>query len=329
MHRIFCISLILLICLPANARLRDYVNVAALSNRNLGTWSAGDGDRVWQSTHCVASSNYNNTYNDPPPVVSPAAVHEPYQFRITDTAAATGYHLYLDDDPSNTGNARIEATFEHRDIKVGTGYEVLSDGVYDTHGHTGQFKRCNNGDNSEIQMTLNETELVNARAGQYRGRFEAEATGGSSGTTTHSRNLVLRVTVAEIVRVSSLDNVLLGNWSGSGDMQGDETFCVYSNNDSAGYTIDFSSPNKSGNVFRLGNDTLTEFVEYDLVFADSALGTGTAVGRRTVSGTGSNSAADCGSVDNARISVNVSAASLGAATPDSYSDTITLLVAPL
>lgn len=329
MHRSIVLALIVLICLPANARLRDYVNVEGFSDKNLGTWSAGDGDRVWTNTRCVASSNYNNNYNDPPPIVSPPAVHEPYQLRVTDSAAATGYYFYLDDDDSNVGNARIPAEIKHRDAKVGTSFEILSDDVYDSHVHTGQFKRCNNGDNSELEVTLSETDLENARAGAYRGRFVVQAIGGSAGTTTHQRNLVLRLNVSEIVRVSSLDNITLGNWGGSGDMTGDETFCVYSNNDSAGYTLEISSPNETAGQFRLSNGGATEFVNYSLTFADSLAGAGTTVTGAPSAGTGNNQFADCDNTNNARVSVTVPAANLGAATPGSYSDTITLLVAPL
>ena len=329
MRIIVVLLLALTISMEVEARLRDYVNMERFTSRNLGTWSAGDGDRVWNHTHCVASSNYNDTFSDPPPVRTPAAVHEPYQFQIFDEAPSAGYYFYLDDDNTNVGNARLSAAFEHRDVKVGTTFEALSDGVYDTHSHTGQFRGCSNGDNSEVQMTVLETELENARAGRYRGRFRAEAIGGSSGTKVHGRNLVMTLNVAEIVRVSALDNVLLGQWGGSGDLVGNENFCVYSNNDSAGYSISFSSPNESGGTFRLANGTNTEFVDYQLEFADSVGGAGTTVGTGALSGSGSNVAADCGGVNNAQLSVLVVESDLSLATPDSYSDTITILVAPL
>lgn len=329
MLRIFCLSLIVLISLPASAKEKDFVSLDRFRGGDLGSWTAGDGDLIWTNLGCAASSNYSDAFNDPPPVKSPPVVHEPYQFRISDDSGG-GYHFYLDNDPSNTGNAKISAAFEHRDVKVGTGFETLSDGVYDSHSHTGQFKKCNNGDNSEVRLTLTGLSLSNTRAGKYQGNFRAEMIGGSSGTKTKQQKLKMKVNIAQIVRVSSLDNITLGNWSsGLGDLNGDETFCVYSNNDAAEYTIGISSPNTSGGVFRLGNGTLTEYVDYDLVFADSLGGIGTAVGAGTNPGTGSNTAADCGGVDNARVSVAVTAVNLGAATPDSYSDTITLMVAPL
>lgn len=325
----FLLLVLLVSSFEVHARLRDYVNMERFTSRNLGTWSAGDGDRTWSQIHCVASSNYNDIYSDPPPVVSPPAIHEAYQFQIFDQAPTAGHHFYLDDDNTNMGNARLSASFAHRDIKVGTSFETLTDGVYDSHSHTGQFRNCSNGDNSEVRMTILETELENARAGRYRGRFRAEAIGGSSGTRVHGRNLVMILNVAEIVRVSALDNILLGQWSGSGDLSSDETFCVYSNNDSAGYSISLSSPNESGGVFRLTNGTSTEFVDYQIEYADSVGGVGVPVSTSALSGTGSNIQADCGSADNARLSVTVTESDLGLATPDSYSDTVTILVAPL
>lgn len=334
MHRLICIFSIILICLPANARLRDFVNIESYTGISLGTWSAGDGNQLWSNLNCVASSNYTNAYSVPSPnnAVSPPAVHELYRFRISDTAAQPGYFMYLDDDPTNRGNAMIPVSFEHRDSQVGTGFELLADGIYDSHAHTGQFKRCNpSNDNSEVQMSILETDLASARAGAYRGRFVAQALGGSSGTMSDTRNLIMSIAVAEIVRVSELNNVALGSWSGSGDMAASETFCVYSNNDSAGYTIGMSSPNKLGDAFRLANGDTSEFVDYTLEFNDSVGGgAGTPVASTTIPGIGNNSAADCSdSGDNATISVTVPQANLAAATPDSYADTVTLLVAPL
>lgn len=323
------IVLVLYSAIEVQARLRSYVNVERFTSRNLGTWSIGDGDRVWNQVHCVASSNYNDAFSDPPPVQSPPAVHELYQFQIFDQAPTAGYYFYLDDDNTNVSNARLSASFEHRDVKVGTPFEILTDGVYSSNVHTGQFRNCGNGDNSEVQMTLLETELENARAGLYRGRFRAEAIGGSTGTRTHGRNLVMTLRVAEIVRISALDNVVLGQWGGTGNLDSDETFCVYSNNDAAGYTITFSSPNMTGGQFRLANATSTEFVNYNLEFADSVAGAGTGVGTGSLSGAGNNTASDCNSVDNSRISVFVSSTDLSVATPDAYTDTVTMLVAPL
>ena len=182
-------------------------------NRNLGTWSAGDGDRILNHTNCVASSNYNDTFSDPPPARTPPAVHELYQFQIFDQAPTPGYFLYLDDDNTNVGNARLSVMWEHRDVKVGTGFEELSDGVYSTNVHTGQFRGCGNGDNSEVQMTvqiLKQTAWKMLEPDNTVGDSELRPLVGSSRPEFMDGNLAATLRVAEIVRVSALDNVLLG-----------------------------------------------------------------------------------------------------------------------
>ncbi|MBL4680916.1 MAG: hypothetical protein JKY88_09355 [Pseudomonadales bacterium] len=314
---------------PAEAKLKDFVKLDKFSDVNLGLWASGDGDQTWTNLHCVASSNYNNKFNDPPPIKTPPAVHMPYQFRVKDRAAPAGYYLYLDDDDTNTGSSRLQVSFEHRDIKEGTAFEGLSDNVYDAHGHDGQFNKCKNGKNSELRLVINSAELSKARAGTYTGNFQFRVRGGSSGTKVRSRQISFTIDVAESVRISGLNNIPLGSWSGVGDLTGSETFCIYSNNAAAAYNVLISSSQQDGaGNFRLANGTLTSFINYSIRFADSALGAGVAVGLLPLSGNGSNGQADCGGVSNARLIVDLAEVDLVGSSSDTYSDTITLLVAP-
>ena len=73
----------------------------------------------------------------------------------------------------------------------------------------------------------------------------------------------------------------------------------------------------------------SKFIGYGITFADSIGGAGTTVGVAAIPGTGDNSGIDCGGADNAQITVDFLEADLRPAKSDSYSDTITLLVAPI
>jgi hypothetical protein len=314
----------------ALAKVADYVDVGKTSNQNLGTWAIGDGDQVVSQVLCTASANYDNAFRNAPRNLSPTAVREPYSFKVTDLASPGGYYLYLNGDDTNTGNARIQVWFEHRDTKQPVGFETLSDDVYDSHYHEGQFRNCANGDNSEIKMTLTSTELQKAKAGNYSGSFRVGAQGGSSGTAVSTSDFSVSISVASAVQVSGLSNVDLGSWTGVGDKIAEETFCVYSNGAAATYSISISSPNQDASAnFFLVNPGATASIPYALQFKDSvAAGGGTTVAGTPLSGIGNNDLPGCGGIDNAKLTVTILATDMQSAPTDAYSDTITLVVVP-
>lgn len=315
----------------AQAKEADHVGVGNIANQNLGNWAIGDGTQTVSLISCVSSSNYDNPYDDPPPPVNPPAVHMPYQFKVTQLAAPAGYYLYLDGDDANTGNARIPVQFEHRDLKSSSTLEILADNIYDAHLHDGQFRICKAGDNSELRTTLTATELGKARAGAYRADFRAGAIGGSTGSAVGTTDFFVRISVATAAQVSGLSNINLGVWDGTGDIVADENFCVYSNTAGATYELSISSPNQDGaGNFYLANPGATVTIPYQLRFKDDVSpGGGVLVTGATLAGNGNNNLADCGGLDNAKLSVNLLAADLGAAAKDTYSDTVTLVVVPL
>ncbi len=324
---------LMILTLPVRAGVADYLNVYNIPNSqlNFGTWAYGDGMQVQTATFCLASSNYNNGFNDPPPIRNPPAVHESYRFKIRDRSAPAGFFLYLGNDDSNTGNAKLAIELEHRDIKAGNSWETLADNVYDSHAHTGQFRGCKNGKNSQLRITITAAELAQARAGNYRGRFRATGIGGSSGTKTDSDNFNARIRVADIVRISNLSNVSLGTYGGGGDINVDESFCVYSNNNTAAYDVTITSPNQDvSDNFYLVNGDVSVSIPYTLFFKDSlAPGVGTEVAAAALPGNGDNGSVDCSGGDNAKISVRVLNLDLSPVPADAYSDTLTVLVSPI
>lgn len=308
----------------------DYFNLYNVPNGQLafGNWSIGMGAQSRTATFCVASANYDNGYNDPPPVVSPPAVHENYDIKVLTRNIPPGYYMYLDNNDSNTGNARLSISFEHRDTLDGNSWETLIHDVYDSHAHDGQFKRCKNGKNSQLRVSIPVTELENARAGYYRGKFTATGIGGSSGTVVDSDNFRSDITVADIVRASGLTDIDFGIHVPGSDQVGERNFCVYANNDTASYNVTISSPNQDagGNFFLKSPD---DTIPYDVYFKDDTTpGFGTAVGLAAINGNGSNSSSTCGGVNNAKISVSVSDSEIVPSKTGNYSDTLTVLVAP-
>jgi hypothetical protein len=317
----------------AFAGLKDYMNVYNIPNSNFafGTWAYGDGGQSLTATFCVASSNYRNAYSNPPPVVSPPAVHEPYDFKVTDRAGPAGYFMYLDRNESNIGNARLSVQVEHRDLLSGNTWVTLSDGVYGNHAHNGQFRNCKSGKNSQIRISILTTELEQARAGPYRVKLTATGRGGSSGTALDSDNFRADITVANIVRITGLADVGLGTYSAFGDVNVEEAFCVYSNSDSAAYNLSVSSPNQDGsNNFYLKTSDLSGSIPYSLYFKSNiTAGLGAQVLGAPLPGNGNNSSSNCGGANNAKISVKVLSTAMSGASTGSYKDTLTVLIAPI
>ncbi len=326
---------IVLLCLagPLQAKLKDFVKVDKIKKGrfDFGLWAFGDGAQSRSTTICVASSNYDDKFKDPPPVKDPPAVHEPYRFKVRDRNPPTGYYMYLDNDATNTGNARLSIQIQHRDVKDGNSWETLADDVYDSHAHKGQFNKCKNGRNSDIRITISQAELEQARAGRYRASLDAIAIGGSSGTKTARRKFRASIEISNIVRITGLADIPLGTYAGGGDINREEGFCVYSNNSTAAYEVTITSPNQDAAAnFYLVNADASASIAYTLYFKDNlSPGVGRKVGTLPLSGNGNNSASDCGGADNARLSVNVLRTEMDVVPADSYSDTLTVLVAPL
>lgn len=327
-------TLLMIAILPfsAHAKQKSTLEIGVINNFLFGAWATGSGSLTNFNVHCVASSNYSDSFSDPPPVETPPVVRSPYNLKVIDKATAAGYHIYLGGDATLTGNARIAVSFVHSDIAVASGSETLVDDVYDSHSHVGRYRLCKDGDNSRLDVNISSTDLEQAQAGTYRGYFTAQALGGSSGTDTDSNDFRVDLSIANIVRVSALDDIHIGDYFGGvGNLFQEETFCMYSNNAGASYTVTITGTNQdiNGNFFVI-NPSASALLPYVLQFkSDVTAGPGTTVTTAALNGVGSNTSSVCNGVDNAKLSLTVLAADMQAAIPDSYSDTLTLLVAPL
>ncbi len=152
------------------------------------------------------------------------------------------------------------------------------------------------------------------------------ATDGTLGATS-TGSLDVRVEIADRVQISGLDDIDLGTYSGSGDLDGSDAFCVYRNG-TGGYEVTISSPQADDGAFRLRSGD--EFIAYSVTFNDEAEITGgSAVNSGDkLAGTGSATSVTCGNGSNASLGVSIAAVALQAAPTGVYTDTITLLVEP-
>ena len=109
-----------------------------------------------------------------------------------------------------------------------------------------------------------------------------------------------------------------------------QSACIYATTGSS--TIQASSPNAAGRTFRL-KDAATGYINYSVGWANVAAGgtpgglnSGIASGSQTGANTTS---ATCGGAANASFRVTIDGGTFNAAPAGSYTDTLTLLVAPV
>jgi hypothetical protein len=152
------------------------------------------------------------------------------------------------------------------------------------------------------------------------------ATQGTLGaTSTGSLNITL--TIDQLVQISALNDIALGNYTGGADKTGGDDLCVYSN--IGGYQIT-ATGNGAGSAFRLLGAGAAS-IPYTVQWADAA---GATSGDPMTSGTvltnqsGTFSTPDCGGGNNARVIVTVNSTDLAAAPAQAYTGVLTLLVAP-
>jgi len=154
------------------------------------------------------------------------------------------------------------------------------------------------------------------------------ATDGSMGSTS-SGQVNLNLEVLDSVEISSLNDIDFGQYGGTdtGNINAGDAFCVYRNGGD-GYTI---TPTSNNGKFALAG-LLGDEINYTVKLAGAATGasSATAVSYNAASATFTGSAQrDCGSADNASVDVSINESDIRAASTDTYSDTLVLLVSPI
>jgi len=308
------------------AKEADFLRVGVIADVDFGIWAQA-GSISTQSLSCIASAS-----DDSPNPRTRSAERKNYQVKIENILDASTFFLYLDGDTANTGNRRVAISFSHRDILNGNSYESLIQNSFESHLHIGQYKNCiSNGDNSEIRIDISASELSGKVSGSYNGSFRLTALGGASGTQSDSIvfNVFLQIQGSAEVQISGLDDLSLGTHSGSGNINAQESFCIYSSAFNGNYSIEISSINQDSNGnFHLDGASLGK-IPYDLAFIDSGIqGGGTTVGNSSLTGIGNTINQDCGGSNNATLSLSINETALQAAESGNYQDTLILLVQP-
>ncbi|TQV89035.1 hypothetical protein [Aliikangiella coralliicola] len=151
------------------------------------------------------------------------------------------------------------------------------------------------------------------------------ATQGTLGATS-TGDLIISLDIDNLVRVSNLNDINLGNFNGgAGDLSGSDTFCVYRNG-AGNYNINMSGSG-AANAYTLASGANT--LPYAVEFVNGATTTAMATGTALTGQTGANTTSDtCGGADNVSLNVTVANGDLAAAPAGTYTGTLTIVVAP-
>jgi len=175
-------------------------------------------------------------------------------------------------------------------------------------------------------MTFIRTALV---AGSIATIINAQAFAASQGNVgaTSSGTSTISVTVPALARITAIDDIAFGTWTGTGPLSSTDDVCIWTSN--TGYSIT-ASGSGTGGAFEMtdGTNTVPYTVKWDDV-AGSSSGTSLTSGSALAGQTSSATSTNCngGSALTATLGIDVTESSLASAPVGTFTGTLTLLVA--
>ena len=153
------------------------------------------------------------------------------------------------------------------------------------------------------------------------------ATQGTLGPTSQG-TVDISVGVGDQIQITALADIT-GAYAPGSDFTGSSPACVYRNGGTGDFDVTISSANGLGADFRL-NDGGT-FVVYDVTFDDGASGLinmDHALLNNADFTNADTASTNCGGLPQSTLAINVPDANLAAVGAGTYTDTLTILVAP-
>ena len=302
---------------PVNAA--NIVNIGSIPAFNLGAWNES-GAITESQVFCLASENSGN-----------GKIY-PYWLKVNSLDASGTFALYRNGNPSSSTQSTLSISFKHRDLVAGTTFETLQPDDFESHAHDGGNTGCTTvGNNSELVVEISATELAAKAPGAYTGNFLLTAMGGVSANQLDSANFTVTITTqgaAAQVKISGLDDVNFGAYSGAGDLLVDERFCVHSTSSSYRLSVSAASQDNNGNFYLSGLSS-AENLPVALAFVDTTGSSGTVpVLNSSVSGMGDSLSENCSGNDNATLTFALNEQSLRRVVTGDYAETFTIMIEP-
>ncbi|PCI50421.1 MAG: hypothetical protein COB51_03350 [Moraxellaceae bacterium] len=160
--------------------------------------------------------------------------------------------------------------------------------------------------------------------------FAATADGTLGATSTGTSDVSL--TIDEKFQISGMDTFSFGSWSGTGDLDANNSMCIYHNGDGS-YKITFTDNSAMSSGFAVENAADTTEIPMAVRFIANISPTGNALMTYNTPATQAAASANiaatnCGGTDNANIQVVLTDADLSGAPAGAYDSEITVLVDP-
>jgi hypothetical protein len=191
---------------------------------------------------------------------------------------------------------------------------------------TGKLSNCPGGDNGRLTLTFTEAAITSVPPGLYQQDFVVIVRNTGNGRAVFQSILTVTIDIPDSVRVSQLNDIDLGTFSGL-DLNGSDSFCVFRAS-GLPYAVTLTGSGTAG-IFSLTNG-VTEIplaVTWDDGTGAVAVSPGVLLTTRVNSFSG-NSHCNNGASNNATIAVAATAATVAASAPTSgsYVGTITMIV---
>lgn len=161
--------------------------------------------------------------------------------------------------------------------------------------------------------------------------FAGQAMAASDGTlgATSTGTSLVSLTINDRVQISSVNDIALGAYAGTGTMSGQSTYCAHRNG-GGNYTVTLTTDQAAYNVY---SATTLDSIPFTVLIDDdndaSAGGASLAYNTASAALVG-HTAAACAAADNAAIQVSFTQANLQAvASANDYQATVTMLVEPI
>lgn len=226
-----------------------------------------------------------------------------------------------------SGANTIPYSLSWKDLFVaGSSAVPLTAGVATTVGFTGAISACPTGNNGRLNLSIPQAVLAGVPPGVYTGALLLEAsTVDSKGRKIKQSTVNLTLTLPWAIRISQLNDINLGIFSGITALTGSDSLCVYRNSN-APYGVRVSGQGTAGAfVVASGGNQIPLQVTWNDGTGAAVLSPGTLLSNR---GNVYTAGVDCaaGTANNATLGVTATAAGMSAANPGQYSGVLTITV---
>jgi hypothetical protein len=190
---------------------------------------------------------------------------------------------------------------------------------------TGKVAGCPGGDNGRLILTFTEAAITTVPPAVYQQVFTITAENTGGGRNAHTSELSITVTIPDSVRVSQLNDIDLGLFTGS-TLSGSDSLCVFR---ASGLPYAVTLTGSGGGAFEVDNGSASIPLQ---VTWDDGNGAVPALSGVTLTGRANsfsgNSHCNSGASNNATLAVEATAADIAASSPTAgnYSGVIMILI---